>query len=193
MPKPHTFPTLFDEVQQLNIKKLKEWNYFEPESIKAGTLTWSVNGQKTGSISIEVNNFENYIELFYKFRGEPINYKIYFVDIESNLGKGSIRYFQCPKTNKLCRILYSVGAYFYHRTAFKDAMYQTQTFSKKGRYLVSLSDAIHKNQKIRFSINDKHYRKFYAGKMTKRYKRYLLELEKGKQLDKIRIEDLLFM
>jgi hypothetical protein len=136
---------------------------------------------------------KHYIELDYNFRSEPINYKIDIVTVESNLGKGSIRYFQCPKTYKRCRILYSVGGYFFHRSAFTDAMYQTQTFSKKGRFVVSLFDAIEKNQKIRFSIHDKHYRKYYAGKMTKRYKRYLLELEKGKQLDQIRIEDLFFM
>jgi hypothetical protein len=58
MPKAPTFPTLFDDVLKLNISKLNEWNYFEPESIKAGTITWSVNGTKTGSISIKVNNFE---------------------------------------------------------------------------------------------------------------------------------------
>ncbi len=55
MPKPHTFPTLYNEALQISISKLKEWEYLNPEQIKSGTLTWSRNGNKTGSISIKVN------------------------------------------------------------------------------------------------------------------------------------------
>ena len=68
MPKPHTFPTLYDEALQIHISKLKEWEYLNPEQIKSGTLTWSSNGNKTGSISIRVNTHSEqpYIELTIK-------------------------------------------------------------------------------------------------------------------------------
>ena len=55
MPKPHTFPTLYNEALQISISKLKEWEYLNPEQIKSGTITWSRNGNQTGSISIQVN------------------------------------------------------------------------------------------------------------------------------------------
>ena len=47
MPKTPTFPTLFDEVLQIDISKLIQWKYLNPEHIKSSTLTWSRNGNKT--------------------------------------------------------------------------------------------------------------------------------------------------
>ena len=69
MPKPYTFPTLFDEVLQLSITKLKELQYLNPEQIVSGTLTWGSNGNKTAVISIKVNtqSEQPYIELYYKY------------------------------------------------------------------------------------------------------------------------------
>jgi len=37
MPKFLTFPTLYDEELQINISKLKQWNYLNPEQIKNGS------------------------------------------------------------------------------------------------------------------------------------------------------------
>lgn len=90
MPKPHTFPTLYNEALQISISKLKEWEYLNPEQIKSGKLNWSSNGNPTGSISIRVNTLseEPYIELDYKYRNEPRNYKVSLVSVPSNLGKG---------------------------------------------------------------------------------------------------------
>ena len=115
MPKFPTYPTLYDEVLQINISKLKEWNYLNPEQLKSGTLTWSSNGEKTASISITVNtNDRPYIELDYKSNDEPRKYKVSLVSIPSNLGKGKIWYFLCPQTLKRCRKLYSISGYFLH-------------------------------------------------------------------------------
>lgn len=73
MPKFPTFPTLFDEVLQINISKLKASGYLNPEQIKKGTLTWARSGNKIGSISIWVNNNDRqpFIELDYMFKAEP--------------------------------------------------------------------------------------------------------------------------
>jgi len=81
MPKFPTFPTLYDEVLQINISKLKEWKYLNPEQLKFSTLTWSSNGEKTATISITVNtnSKELYIELDYKFNDEPRKYKVILV------------------------------------------------------------------------------------------------------------------
>lgn len=59
MPKPHTFPTLYDEALQINISKLKQWDYLNPEQIKIGTITWSIDSNTTGSVSAEVNTQNN--------------------------------------------------------------------------------------------------------------------------------------
>jgi len=137
MPKPYTFPTLYDEVLRINISKLKEWNYLNPDQFKSGTITWSINGEKTASISITVNTYSKqpYIELDYKRNDKPRKYKVSLVSIPSNLGKGKIWYFLCPQTFKRCRKLYSISGYFLHREAFKGCMYDSQTKSKRWRQM----------------------------------------------------------
>jgi len=190
MPKPHTFPTLYNEALQISISKLKEWEYLNPEQIKSGTITWSRNGNQTGSISIKVNTKieQPYIELEYNFRDKPRCYKVKLVSIPSNLGKGVIWYFLCPTTNKRCRKLYSIGGYFLHREAFKGCMYDCQTQSKKNRQLDKTLGMYFKIDCVFEEINKKHFKKYYAGKPTKRY----LKLNKLiNQADNLSIHEIL--
>jgi len=179
MPKFPTFPTLYDEVLQINITKLKECGFLDPKQIKGGTLTWSRNGNPTGSISIVVNTHSEqpYIELDYKYRDEPRNYKVRLVSKPSNLGKGLIWYFLCPQTNKRCRKLYSIGGYFLHREAFSGCMYKTQTQSKKYRQLDKTFGAYFKIDNLYSELYKKNFKKYYAGKPTKRYLRIMEQIQ----------------
>ncbi len=190
MPKPHTFPTLYNEALQISISKLKEWEYLNPEQIKSGTLTWSRNGNKTGSISIKVNtqSEQPYIELDYKYSDEPRNYKVRLVSMPSNLGKGLIWYFFCPQTNKRCRKLYSIGGYFLHREAFNGCMYETQTQSKKYRQLDKSLGAFFKTDDLYSQLYQKHFKKTYAGKPTKRYLRIMEQIQKAESIPYHEIE-----
>ena len=190
MPKPHTFPTLYNEALQISISKLKEWEYLNPEQIKSGTLTWSRNGNKTGSISIKVNtqSEQPYIELDYKYRDEPRNYKVRLVSMPSNLGKGLIWYFFCPQTNKRCRKLYSIGGYFLHREAFNGCMYETQTQSKKYRQLDKTLGAYFIIDDLYSQLYQKHFKKTYAGKPTKKYLRIMEQIQRAKNIQYHEIE-----
>ena len=180
MPKPYTFPTLYDEALQISISKIKELEYLNPEQIKSGTLNWSRNGNQTGSISIQVNtNGEQpYIELDYKYKDEPRNYKVRLVSMPSNLGKGLIWYFLCPQTNKRCRKLYSIGGYFLHREAFKGCMYETQTQSKKYRQLDKTLGAYFKLDELHEQLYKKHFKKTYKGKPTKNHSKLVESIQK---------------
>lgn len=193
MPKPHTFPTLYNEALQIDISKLKGWGYLDPKQIKSGTLNWSRNGNPTGSISIQANTHSEqpYIELDYKYRDEPRNYKVRLVSIPSNLGKGLIWYFICPHTNKRCRKLYSIGGYFLHREAFKGCMYETQTQSKKYRKLDKIFGAYFRTDDLYSQLYQKHFKKTYAGKPTKRYLQIMKQIEKAERAAYIGIEKLL--
>lgn len=193
MQKPHTFPTLYNEALQISISKLKEWEYLNPEQIKSGTLTWSRNGNKTGSISIRVNtqSEQPYIELDYKYKDEPRNYKVSLVSMPSNLGKGLIWYFLCPETNKRCRKLYSVGGYFLHREAFNGCMYETQTQSKKYRQLDKTLGAYFKTDDLYSQLYQKHFKKTYAGKPTKKYLRIMEQIQKAESIPYHEIERLM--
>ncbi len=190
MPKPHTFPTLYNEALQIHISKLKGWGYLDPEQIKSGTLNWSRNGNPTGSISIKVNTQteQPYIELDYLYKGEPRNYKVYLTSTPSNLNKGEIWYFICPQTKKRCRKLYSIGGYFLHREAFNGCMYETQTQSKKYRQLDKTLGAYFKRDNLYSELYKKNFKKTYAGKPTKKYLRIMEQIQKAESIPYHEIE-----
>lgn len=190
MPKPHTFPTLYNEALQIHISKLKGWGYLDPEQIKSGTLNWSSNGNPTGSISIQVNTHSEqpYIELDYKYKDDPRNYKVYLTSTPSNLNKGEIWYFICPQTKKRCRKLYSIGGYFLHRKAFNGCMYETQTQSKKYRQLDKTLGAYFKRDNLYGELYKKNFKKTYAGKPTKKYLRIMEQIQKAESIPYQEIE-----
>lgn len=190
MPKPHTFPTLYNDVLQISITKLKEWEYLNPKQLKSGTITWSINDNKRGSISIQVNtqSEQPYIELDYKSNDEPRNYKVHLVSVPSNLGKGVVWYFLCPETNKRCRKLYSIGGYFLHREAFKGCMYESQIQSKKYRQLDKTFGAYFKTDDLYNQLYKKHFKKTYAGKPTKRYLLIMEQIQKAESIPNSEIE-----
>lgn len=125
MPKPFTFPTLLDSTMQINISDLRKWGCLKPNRKTENIITWSSRGNQTGRIGITICTFEDapYIELNYQYGNEPRKYKVYLDCVPSNLGKGEVWYFLCPKTHKRCRKLYSVDGYFFHREAFNGCMY----------------------------------------------------------------------
>ncbi len=184
MPKPHTFPTLYNEALQISISKLKEWEYLNPEQIKSGTVNWSRNGNPTGSISIQVNtkSEQPYIELDYKYRDEPRNYKVYLTSTPSNLNRGEIWYFICPQTKKRCRILYLIGGYFLHREAFNGCMYETQAQSKKYRQLDKTLGVYFKSDNLYSELHKRNFKKSYAGKPTKKYLRIMEQIQKAESI-----------
>lgn len=194
MPKPHTFPTLYNEALQIHISKLKGWGYLDPEQFKSGTLNWSRNGNPTGSISIQVNTHSEqpYVELDYKYRDEPRNYKVYLTLTPSNLNKGEIWYFICPQTKKRCRKLYSIGGYFLHREAFNGCMYETQTQSKKYRQLDKTLGAYFEIDNLYEELYKKNFKKTYAGKPTKRYLRIMEQIQKAESIPYHEIERAMF-
>jgi hypothetical protein len=193
MPKPATLPTLYNDVLQINISKLKELGYLEANQIRSGTLHWSLNGTPIGSISIEVNTYCMTIELDYKFQNEPRNYKLNIIRTPSNLGKGEILYFLCPKTNKKCRILYSISGYFLHRKAFTGCMYESQIQSERNRSLFKLYEIHFKSENLYSELYRKNFKKTYAGKPTKKYLKIMSQIQKAEQVERISIEKLMLM
>ncbi|MEN2282224.1 hypothetical protein AAGF08_08800 [Algoriphagus sp. SE2] len=195
MPKPHTFPTLFDNALQISISKLKEWGYLHPHQIMRGTITWSRNGNQTGSISINVNTEidQQFVELEYKFNGKPRKYKVRLVSMRSNLGKGRIWFFLCPQTKKRCRKLYSIGGYFFHREAFRGCMYEAQTQSKKYRQIEKRLKPYFQSEQLYEQLYKKHNKKTYAGKPTKKFLRLKEQIEKAESVSHREIELLMVL
>ena len=190
MPKPHTFPTLYDEVKTVSITFLTKHGYLKPNQLKVGSVHWSRNGENIGSISIRVcTHSENlFLELDYKCNQAPIKYKVQLVSVPSNLGKGVIWYFVCPRTGKHCRKLYLADNYFYHREAFKGCMYEKQTQSKKSRYLDKTIGAYFKTDQLYEQLYKKNFKKQYAGKPTKNYLKLTQQIQKAESVSYREIE-----
>lgn len=195
MAKFPTFPTLYDDVLQLNISKLKLWGYLKPDQINSGLITWSRNGNKTGSIAIHSNTYSEqpYIELDYKYGEEPRKYKVYLTSTPSNLDNGKIWYFVCPGTGKRCRKLYSIGGYFMHREAFKGCMYECQTQSKKARHMIKLFKTYLRTDDLYSEFYKKYRKNNYAGKPTKKTLKLKAQIKKAKSLPCDQIEKLYYM
>ena len=190
MPKPHTFPTLYDDLKTVSVSFLTKHGYLKPNQWQSGTITWSRNGNKTGSISIRVNTQPEspYLELDYKCNEAPINYRVQLVSAPSNLGKGVVWYFVCPHTGKRCRKLYLADTYFYHRSAFRGCMYETQTQSKKNRQLDKTLGAYFKSDNLYSELYKKNFKKTYAGKPTKKYLRIMEQIQKAESIPYYEIE-----
>jgi hypothetical protein len=166
MPKPSTLPTLYNDCKVVSISDLKRWGYLKPNQFNSGIITWSRNGNKTGSISISVYTYleSPFIELNYQCNNEQIKYQVELETLPSNLGKGVVWFFICPRTGSRCRKLHLVNTYFYHRSAFKGCLYEKQTYSHKTRNLYKFFEVMFPKDKT-----DKQVRPFYAGKPTKRF------------------------
>jgi hypothetical protein len=190
MPKPYTFPTLYDEALQLSISKLKGWGYLEPPQIKRSTINWSRNDDPAGSISVLINTFSEqpYIELDYKYKEAPRKYKVYLTLIPSNLNKGKIWYFICPQTKKRCRKLYLIDGYFLHREAFKGSMYKCQTRSRDNRHLDKTFWAYLEIEPLYSELQKKHFKKTYAGKPTKKYLKLIQQIQEIENIPLSEIE-----
>lgn len=183
MPKPSTYPALTDHLKQFSISDLKKWGYLKPSQRQTGAISWSINGDKTGSIAIGVNtrgeNWYLLLEYVLTDTQEPIRQVIPLVSKPSNLGKGRVWYFQCPRVNKNCRKLYLIGKHFQHREALKGGMYECQTYSKVYR----MWNALHKAEEAWEEASKPYLKASYAGKRTKRYLRLLKAIKRGQDFN----------
>lgn len=190
MARHSNFPTLYDTALQINISKLKEWGYLDPNQWMQGKMIWSRNETITGGIYFAVSTQpENeYLHLKYNFRDELREYKIKLIRKPTNLGVGEMWFFKCPNTNKLCRKLYSIGGYFLHREAFKGIFYSSQIRSKYERFLDSTYGEYFKSEQVYQEIYKKHLKKTYAGKPTKKYFQLKQRLKKAENVNFKEIE-----
>lgn len=181
MPKFPTFPILLNDCLALNISKFKQWGYLKPGFKISTTLDWSRKGTKIGSIgvTVDMNPNDPFIELDYKHRDKPINYRVYLTSKPSNLNKGQLWFFKCPKTQRKCRKLHLLGSYFFHRTAMTGCFYEKQTYSRNNRKLEKLCETYIGFEKYYELIYKKHFKKYYKGKPTRKFKKYMKAIELG--------------
>ena len=174
MPKSPTFEPTFNELISFDIADLKRHG-FMVGGYCCRPLTWPRRGV---SIRLRVNFLDkvvldNYVELEYTYRGEPVCYRVELVQVASNLGKGGkVWYFVCPSTGRRCRKLYDGGKYFVSRYALKGWLYASQTYSKAYRSLETMYGPGLKLDDLRQEVERPYVKHHYKGKLTKRMQKY---------------------
>src|SRR6476619_2486578 len=93
------------ESTRLELSYLIRNGYIKKNCIGSGQLVWdNGRGQRTATMGFKssylMDEDEKYVELTYTVTARDgqethYNYRIYFVEVPSNLGKGKILYFQC--------------------------------------------------------------------------------------------------
>lgn len=172
---------------KIQIWWLKKNGYLEPSLWHSGGIQWE-NGfsEKTSSVSIEVSlSGENiYLRVYYtqtdRFTGEKkdFDYKIPLTSTPCFFG-GKRYWFVCPwyANGKYCGrrvgVLYRGGDYFACRHCY-NLTYSSRNLggiAKVAGQVVSMPELEQLKEEVK--------RKYYAGKMTRRYRRYIKKQEKS--------------
>lgn len=174
-------PTLYDFCKTISIYDLKRWNYLKPNKLVTGTITFNNYFAEALTVTIQVYNDlkKPYTILEHTVNGTVINYRIDFEMLPSNLGKGFVLFFLCPRSGNRCRKLYLIGSRFNHRSAYSFATYQTQTLGTKDKYLIREFDKLTKANKAKSKLCSKNFKKYYNGKPTKQYLKLLKQIDAG--------------
>jgi len=161
---------IIDETKRLNMSLLAKMGYVHPGFKTSGVIEWSENFKIHAVIGIRKSETVGFMQLDYTCNGESVQYNVNLVARQSNLGNESlIWYFICPSTMKLCRKLYFNGRLFVHQTEI-EGLYACQALSKKERDMDKLISYLLGPNDIYSQLHQKHLKRFYRGKMTKKYK-----------------------
>lgn len=173
MPRISTIPTLLEDKKFISLNELKKWGYLNEAQNKVGSIQWSRNGEVYSSIGLRSDIDEDCSRIIFDYTKQEqyFKYDVFLERVPSNLGKGEVFYFICPITKKRCRKLYLIGDYFAHREAYKNIYYEKQTYSKRMRDLDRFYTSFHEQDKAQLEIWSKHFKRYYKGQPTKRYKR----------------------
>ena len=165
-----------DYLKKISIYFLNQNKYFET-AWHSGDISWSRNGEKTGSITVEYNvdRTEYYLRFIYtqtnNDTGEKkdFNYKVSLATTPCHYG--GVRYwFICPLTvngkpcNRRVGVLYKNGDYFGCRHCY-NLTYSSRNKNRRFRYN-PMFNVLDYSQKIE-ELEAKSKRRFYAGRLTK--------------------------
>lgn len=181
MSKPYTAPLLINQQKTLTTGFLSKSGYLKPNKQATGGTGWTSNRNKDLDIqitSIMEKDNERIILKYYAFNGQLIEQTIYLVGRLSNLGKGAVWFFICPFNDTICRNLIFVNNRFMHRSNLKNAMYSIQAESKRWRKIFQLMPNIPTCKAYLKEPEARYYKRYYNGKLTKRYKKYLITVQK---------------
>lgn len=173
-----TFPTTVEDLRVLNLRFLIDNNYLQLNSFQSGVVSWKSNaGNSSISAFTNMSEKSGVLTLEYTLNSDrKINYQIKLISKTSNLGVGLVWFFLCPFTGRYCRKLHLINGYFQHRTANPYIMYEKQIEPKIWR-IWNKQFASEINEHLYFELYRKYFKRYYKGKITKRFARLSKKLE----------------
>lgn len=160
--KDSTNPVIIENCIKLTIADLKRMDLFQPDAFVLSTISWGPSFR-----AIVIIDDQSKMTIRYSIRGIERNSMICIVTRPANIGKGVVRYFVCPVTNRLCRNLYLYNGRFVSQKAMRFAMYKQQTRSKISR---AIPEGVLADDYVPYKPYGKMY---YRGKLTPYGKRIM--------------------
>ncbi|MCI0922276.1 hypothetical protein [Sphingobacterium rhinopitheci] len=189
-----TCPLLIDDIRRLTISDFKKLSLIDFNSARQYTQVINWNSSRTNEITarISVDFLGNGIYKFhYSYNEVPVHYYVEIVSEPSNLGKGEVYYFKCPKSKLKCRTLYLYHGVFVHRSLCKGALYESQIHSKKYRELDTIFGNVFGLDRMYEQLYVKNRKKYYKGKKTKWFSKLRKEIDRAENINLLEFNKLM--
>lgn len=170
--------TYFEDCASISTKFLRTNGFFEPNRVTDCEQKF-ISNKETYSLTIVASTMEDEPLLIfqYSYRGEKHRVVIGLITRYNHLGGVGYK-FKCPETGRGCYKLYFVDGVVASRGHFK-LLYRSQIKSQRTKDMDKDYGAIFKAEQARKEINSYLFKKYHAGKMTKRYKRCLKAIKEA--------------
>lgn len=162
--------------------------------VEVPEYTWSRNGQRVRSVRLETlyTSTEAWVKVEYVRTDtttgtrEHVEQIIELDRAPSNLGRGEVLYFLCPRTGRRCRVLYMAygGKYFLSREAYPQRIYYPTQVSS--RYDLQNDRFWNLDRKVD-ALEGKRQPGTYRGRPTKRALRMERTWQKRAEADAARM------
>lgn len=162
-----------ENLKNISTYKFKEWGFFKDSNciLRTNKITWSRNGEKYSSVGMELNYNKGLpvnLKLIYQSTETQENYEsiINIFNTPCNYGKNRF-WFECPRCYRRSAKLYFYECLLYCRVCL-NLTYESNNRSKSYRYMDKVLGPIFEEER-----GESNYRKYYAGKPTKKYQKKL--------------------
>ena len=184
MGRPYTGADYTTSARKLKLKDLLRGGVIRMGETVEAVLSWGT------SPAVRIRSTylpkEKFLELTYQDQdGTSWTQRVELTTLPSNLGRGEVVYFLCPRSGKRCRILYQAyhSRGFYHREAFSYRLYYpSQAVGKLER----ANDRYHRAEAQLMAMDRTRKQETYQGKPTRRTLKREKLLSQLEELDNLR-------
>jgi hypothetical protein len=181
-----------DHALSLSLKDLKRLGYLKEHHSVSGVVSWSRHGVRTSSVSVWVDlAFSHSLTISYSSEGVKHEQRFNLVAKPSNLERGRYWLIESPESGNIGSKIYLISGRFRLRADTSGCLYEKQIESKYYRGLSMALGDVFGYEDLYSKLYKKGFKKTYAGKPTKRYKRLLGRIRQAERLERNSLMDIL--